>query len=90
MDLKDWPPRGNSPTSIKIKKAEVVDQIISLIRSLPLSAEQVRGIYDAVRDRMVSKTCYKCGKLKLEIAGAQVWPDGDMSKPKRFVCGDCK
>lgn len=69
---------------------KMVAQMVEIIEQMPLTAEDVRAVYKAITGRMINKTCYFCGHLKPEVEGEMRWPDGDMSKPKRFLCKDCK
>jgi len=76
-------------THVPVPLRQHIQHTIEVIRRSHLTTEEILGLYQAVTSRMVNKTCFKCGRLKLEIEGAKVWPDGDMSKPKRFMCKDC-
>jgi hypothetical protein len=67
-----------------------IQHVIQVVRTTYLTDEEIRGLYSAVTSRMVNKTCSSCGKLKLGIEGSYTYIDGDMSKPKRFVCKECK
>jgi inhibitor of KinA sporulation pathway (predicted exonuclease) len=67
----------------------VVNDMCDLIRRIPLEDEQIRALYDAILTRLISKVCYRCAQLKPVLYGDKIWPDGDMSKPKRFVCKEC-
>src|SRR5262245_44853449 len=87
--------RKNTPELLK-KEIEVIvnrdklcQDMADLIRRLPLNEKQGRILYDAISGRFKNITCYKCLKVKCVLSGKHVYPDGDMSKPKRFVCGDC-
>lgn len=86
IDFNNKPPQERPEPS----KDQVVHQICDLIRRMPFTSTQLKEIYDSVSGRLISKTCYYCGKVKLQIEGDLVWVDGDMTKPKRFLCADCK
>ena len=86
MKVNFVPPRPPE----QVPRKQVIMDMADLIRKMPLESEDIRVLYTAITNRMTHKTCCKCGKLKLETEGELIWLDGDMSKPKRFVCGDCK
>lgn len=73
-----------------ISKETFAEKAAELIRGNSWSEVEIRMLYEAIISKMRSKMCFKCAKLKPEMGGALTFPDGDMSKPKRFVCGDCK
>lgn len=64
-------------------------QVLDYIRRAPLKAEEMQAIYSAITNRLGHKTCSKCGKIRIAIEGELRWMDGDMSKPKQFVCSLC-
>lgn len=82
--------RNPQEGQVRVKRRTFVDRIIEAVRSAPFTAEELKELKAAVENRFVSKTCFRCGKIKVVVDGELVWPDGDMSKPKRFVCKDCK
>lgn len=55
-----------------------------------LNEEERLVLYMALRNKLMSKTCYQCGCMKPIFGGELMWPDGDMSKPKKFKCADCR
>jgi hypothetical protein len=75
---------------VSSERQKLVEDIAALLDRLPMNKEQVALIYEAICRRMISKVCYKCARLRPMIDGVYIWHDGDMSKPKRFVCGECK
>ena len=74
---------------VTIERDRLCQDIADLIRRLPLTEQQGRVLYEAISGRYKNKTCFKCLKLRCELGGRYVFPDGDMSKPKRFICEDC-
>ena len=74
---------------VSMPKAELVAQMIKQIRSIGLTSDEVLGLYTAITGRMKWKTCAICLKAKLEIEGKMIFLNGDLSRPKRFVCKDC-
>lgn len=75
---------------VQRSKDEIVNDMCDLIRRIPLKTDQIRALYDSISARLMSKTCYSCGKLDLEIEGSFTYPSGDLSKPKQFICKRCK
>lgn len=69
---------------------KVVEDLAQMLSSMHLTSEQAELLYKVIRNRVRSKTCFICGKLKPSYGGELYWPDGDMGKPKRFKCQDCK
>jgi hypothetical protein len=86
MEIKNLNPKGQPV----VTKQELVDDMADLIQRMPLTDEQILKLYNAVSARLVSKHCALCGKLGLQIEGETRFLDGDMSKPKKFVCRRCK
>lgn len=84
--MKLYPTQTQQP---QVHKDKVVTDIAELIRRLPLTGDQIKGLYSAITGRMVNKTCYYCGKLAPEVEGTHTYPGGDMSRPKQFICGGC-
>jgi hypothetical protein len=86
--------RVNYPDSQKqdrlVSKEQIVRDMVGMIRRETWSRSQIESLYQAVVSKLVSKTCSKCLKVKPELDGTFIYPDGDMSKPKRFLCVDCK
>ena len=76
--------------TVQMPKQELLDQMIRHIKTMPLTAEDTLALYNAIVGRMVYKRCHICLKPGLEIEGAKVFPNGDLSKPKVFVCKGCK
>lgn len=68
---------------------EMVVDLVKWIATEKWTDEELKAIYMAARNRFRQKTCYSCGELKPDFGGEFIWPDGDMSKPKRFKCADC-
>lgn len=81
---------GEVSKSKWVDKDKVLQDIAKLIRTSPLTSAQIQMLNEAIQSRIKYKTCCNCGKLVPEMAGSLVWLNGDMSKPKRFQCGDCK
>lgn len=84
----------NRPPDVDVEvqrsKEEIVNDMCDLIRRIPLKTDQIRALYDSVSARLISKTCHSCGKFGLEIEGSFIYPGGDLSKPKQFICRRCK
>jgi len=72
-----------------INRDKLVSDMSDLIHKIPLTRDQVAQLSKAIASRVIYKTCYKCGKVKEECLGSFQFVDNDMSKPKRWVCGDC-
>src|SRR5262245_22321221 len=75
--------------TVSVQRGQLCKDIADLISRLPLTEEQGKVIFDAISARFKHKNCYRCLKLKCILGGKYVYPDGDMTKPKRFMCGDC-
>lgn len=71
------------------KPDDIVRMICDAIRQTNLSDEQVKTIHIAAEQRLRAVTCFVCGKLKPQMLGTYQFIDGDLSKPKRFVCKQC-
>lgn len=74
---------------VSTDRDKLVDDLCIFIRRCPFNVAQGKALLDAITARMKHKTCCSCGRLKPELGGKLTWVDGDMSKPKRFVCGEC-
>jgi hypothetical protein len=80
----------SQPEDIDVSKPDLVKRLVDIIKRAPFEATQLLQLYDAISHRLVSKVCRECGKLGLEIEGRFIYPSGDMSKPKQFICRRCK
>lgn len=87
--MRKFPDVGNPDVKISMDRQKLVEDIALLMRKLPMNTEQVKLVYEAITARMKSKSCYVCARLKPVLGGELKWVDGDMSKPKRWVCEDC-
>lgn len=74
----------------EVPREEMIKDLGDWLRKENFTDHELAFLYQILRDRFKQKTCYQCGQLKPVFKGELVWPDGDMSKPKRFVCADCK
>jgi hypothetical protein len=74
---------------VNVSRDKLCEDIAALIARLPLNEKQGRVLYNAISGRFKNLTCYKCLKVKSVLSGSYVYPNGDMTKPKRFICGDC-
>ena len=83
------PPLTGSTVNQRPLVRRFVHETAEAMRRMNLSVPEIRLLYDSICSRLVHKNCQKCGRLKLEIEGRMSWTDGDMSKPKRFICKDC-
>src|SRR5262245_18178692 len=88
--VKGVPDLLDGSVQVSIEREKLCSDMADLIRRLPLSEKQDKILYDAISARYQHRNCYKCLKLKCVLGGEWVYPDGDLSKPKRFVCGECK
>lgn len=79
----------DSSQTVQMSRRELVDQMIKHIKSIALDPEEVKALYSAITGRMIWRRCSVCLKTKLEIEGKMVFKDGDLSKPKQFICKDC-
>lgn len=67
----------------------LVRKTVEDIRTTNLTDAQIKQLYDAITFKMISKSCFLCCKMGLVIEGTYRHSDGDMSKPKRFICRRC-
>lgn len=74
---------------VQMPKQELLAEMIRQIKKMPLNHDEVIGLYTAITGRMVWKRCSVCLKARLELEGQMVFPHGDLSRPKQFVCKDC-
>lgn len=78
-----------SSKSVKVSRRGVVNDMADLIARLPLEDAEIVHLYEAICKRMRTSICHVCQKQKPRVEGTLTWPDGDMSKPKKFVCHQC-
>jgi len=87
--IKEVPDILKQEIEVSIQREQLCNDIADLIRKMPLNEKQGRILYDAISGRFKNVTCFRCLKVKCTLSGKYEFPDGDMSKPKRFICGDC-
>lgn len=75
---------------VSVERDKLCEDMAALIARIPLNEKQGRILYDAIVGRFQNKTCYKCLRVKCVLGGSFIHPDGDLAKPKRFICGECK
>lgn len=74
----------------EVPREQFVADLVRLITTERWSDEELEMIYAAARQKARSKVCFVCGELKPVFGATWLWPDGDMSKPKKFKCADCQ
>jgi hypothetical protein len=82
--------RTSEKQKMRIHPEVFVKQLKAILPSVPMTTQDMVELRQILANRMINKTCFKCAKVKPEADGIMTYPDGDMSRPKRFVCGDCK
>lgn len=73
-----------------IPRGQFILDLMGILRTYNFTDDEIEQLYKTLRNRVRVTTCYKCVTLKPRLDGEMVWPDGDMSKPKRFICSECK
>jgi hypothetical protein len=81
---------AESTKNAPVPREKMISDLVAWLRKTNFSPEEIHIIYQTVRDRCLSRTCYICGRPKPVFGGEHLWKDGDMSKPKVFRCADCK
>ena len=81
--------RKKRTEKVKLPVRDFIEKVTALIRSTRMDPVEIKMLYAAITSKMEAKTCYRCLKIKPVIEGEYQLQD-DLSKPKRFVCGDCK
>lgn len=67
-----------------------VEDFCSWFRGISLSDEQAAKIYDVVSAKLRHAVCGRCLRSKPRRHGIIAHATSDLSKPKVFVCEDCK
>jgi len=76
---------------VQIPKAQIIEDLVSVLKKMPLTDNDAERLYLAILNRVRAKTCVGCGKLRPVVFGKLVYhPSGDLSKPKEFWCSLCK
>ena len=75
---------------VEVPREKMIQELGDWLRRENFDEQELNFLYQVLRNRFRQKNCYLCGKLKETFKGVLEWPDGDMSKPKKFVCADCK
>jgi hypothetical protein len=87
---QEFPEVIDPQVAVSTSRDALIDDLSRLIHRMPMTTEQACILKEAVDSKFVSKTCARCLKVKPEIDGIKMHIDGDLSKPKRFVCKECK
>lgn len=76
--------------TVSVPREKTIKDLGEYLRTEKFDEFELNFLHQILRDRCRQKTCYDCGKLQPTFKGELLWPDGDMSKPKRFRCADCR
>lgn len=78
------------PIASDDKKEQFVKDFCNWFPRQSFSDDQAERIYRVVANKVRQATCGQCLRLKPRSGGVLSHPNGDLSKPKVFVCEDCK
>lgn len=69
-------------------RAQYINGILRTLAREPFSEDELKMFHRAIANRLPSKVCWKCGKLKLVVDGGYRQTTATATS-KSFLCADC-